>query len=374
MKHIFVILTAIILNVLIFNSGVISYPGYGSGTTDSSGTATSTTLVDDPKITNIFPGEKHFANMRMLTVVGENAEAYWNSDGTKLVLQIHVGDGNCDQIYVMDLETCETELVSTGKGVTTCAYWKYPENDKIIYGSTHLAHNECPKSVERSKGYIWRLHPEYDVFEANPDGTEIKQLTFEPVYDAEATFAHDGSSIIYTSLSTGDLELWTMDPDGSNKKQMTNHLGYDGGAFFSWDGTKIVWRAYYPETDVEKDVYLAGLKENSIRPMPLQIRMMDRDGSNVIQITDNGNANFCPFFMPGDERIIFASNYQGSSIMDFNLWIVDVDGNNLEQLTFYEGFDAFPMFSPDGTKLVFGSNRNQRNDGDTNIFLCDWVD
>ena len=80
---------------------------------------------------------------------------------------------------------------------------------------------------------------------------KIEQLTDTWGYDAEATCAENGSKIVYTSLSSGDLEVWTMNRDGSGKLQLTNRLGYDGGAFFSHDGTKIVWRAYYPETEEE---------------------------------------------------------------------------------------------------------------------------
>ena len=52
------------------------------------------------------------------------------------------------------------------------------------------------------------------------------------------------SQIIFTSLASGDLDIWSMNTDGSGKKQLTNGLGYDGGPVFSRDGKKMVWRAY----------------------------------------------------------------------------------------------------------------------------------
>ena len=67
----------------------------------------------------IFPGEKHFANMKQLTLEGEYAEAYFNSDGTKLIYQGHVGADSCDQMYIIDIESGETDMVSTGDGVCT---------------------------------------------------------------------------------------------------------------------------------------------------------------------------------------------------------------------------------------------------------------
>ena len=37
-------------------------------------------------------GENHFKNLRQLTFSGENAEAYFSSDGKKLIFQAHDGD------------------------------------------------------------------------------------------------------------------------------------------------------------------------------------------------------------------------------------------------------------------------------------------
>ena len=247
----------------------------------------------------IHPGEGHFANMRQLTFEGENAEAYFSADGSKLIFQAHVEEDGCDQIYVMDIETREKTLVSTGGGSTTCSYFQYPDDDKIIYASTHLAGEECPEKYDQSGGFVWTLHPEYDIFRADPDGTNLEQLTDEWGYDAEGTYAHDGSAIVYTSLTGGDLNLWVMNPDGTGKTQVTDRPGYDGGPFFSWDSSKIVWRAFYPETDEDIDAYRDLLADNAIKPGPMQVWVMDADGSNKTQVTDNGKMNFCPFFAPG---------------------------------------------------------------------------
>ncbi len=320
----------------------------------------------------IQPGENHFVNLQQLTFSGENAEAYFSKDGSKLIFQSHDGDSLCDQIYIMDIETREIKMISTGDGVTTCGYFEYPECKNIIYSSTHLGAKECPPKPDFSQGYVWKLYKDYDIFSTSVDDGSIVQLTDSKNYDAEATVSFNGQKIIYTSMSSGDLDLWTMNLDGSNKKQLTNRLGYDGGAFFSYDSKKIIWRAFYPETEQEIINYKRLLIDNSIRPMALQLWMMNSDGTNKKQLTNNNSANFGPYFFPDGKRIIFSSNMNDPNGRDFDLYSIDINGENLKRLTYFEGFDGFPMFSYDGKFLVFASNRNQNKKGDTNIFICEW--
>ncbi len=45
--------------------------------------------------------EKHLRNVRQLSFGGENAEAYFNGDGTQLIFQSKREGRNCDQIYTM---------------------------------------------------------------------------------------------------------------------------------------------------------------------------------------------------------------------------------------------------------------------------------
>jgi Tol biopolymer transport system component len=320
----------------------------------------------------IIEGESHIKNISQLTFSGENAEAYFSPDGKKLIYQSHDGDSLCDQIYIMDIETGNTDLVSNGQGVTTCSFYQYPDTNKIIYSSTYQDDSACPPKPDYSMGYVWKLYPGYDIFSANVNGSNPVRLTSSPTYDAEATYSFDGKKIIYTSLKSGDLELWTMNPDGTNKEQLTDKLGYDGGAFYSHDGSKIIWRAYYPKTEKEISDYKYLLSDNSIGPMALQLWVMNADGSNKKQITNNGSANFGPFFFPKDNKIIFSSNMHDLKRRDFDLYSVNIDGSGLERITYFDGFDGFPMFSPNGKYLVFASNRNQKDRGDTNLFICEW--
>src|SRR5467141_4792826 len=75
--------------------------------------------------------EKHLRNVHQLTFGGQNAEAYFSSDGAKLIFQSSHGDVKCDQIFTMNLDGSDQRMVSTGKGRTQCSYF-YPNGKKIL--------------------------------------------------------------------------------------------------------------------------------------------------------------------------------------------------------------------------------------------------
>lgn len=330
----------------------------------------------------ILTGEKHFKNMRQLTFGGDNAEAYWSFDDSKLVMQSNneAWGLQCDQIFYFDVDKANLKdnmpnLVSTGKGRTTCSYFM-PGDTTIIFGSTHLGGDACPPEPERREDgkYLWPVYSTYDIFVADLKGNIINQLTDEPGYDAEATVSRQGDKIVFTSDRSGDLELYTMDIDGSNVQQVTFELGYDGGAFFSPDGTKLIFRSSRPQTEEEKAEYKQLLSEGLVAPTDMELYICNVDGSDLRKITDLGGANWAPFFHPSGEKVIFSSNHKSHGGFSFNLYMVNLDGTGLEQITYDEVFAAFPMFSNDGKRIVFASNRNNGGTYDTNLFVADWVD
>ncbi|MBT7619610.1 MAG: hypothetical protein HN594_00890 [Flavobacteriales bacterium] len=326
------------------------------------------------------PKEKHLQNIKQLTFGGDNAEAYFSFDDTRLVFQLKNPDIgiDCDQIYVTDWENDNMEkklppMVSTGLGRTTCSYFM-PGDTTVIYASTHLGDDNCPKEPEKREdgAYVWPIYSDFDIFVADLKGNIIKQLTDAPGYDAEATISPQGDKIVFTSDRTGDLELYTMDIDGSNIKQVTFGLGYDGGAFFSPDGTKLIFRSSRPESNEEIKVYKQLLSEGLVKPTEMELFICNTDGSDLTQITNLGNANWAPFFHPSGDKVIFSSNHKSEKGFPFNLFMINIDGTDLEQITFDGVFDAFPMFSYDGKKLVFSSNRNNGGTRATNLFIADW--
>ncbi len=318
------------------------------------------------------PGERRLANVRQLTFGGENAEAYFSADDRQLILQSTHGDMKADQIFVMPAAGGEMKLVSTGKGKCTCA-WFFPDGSRILFASTHLAGDEPPPRPDYSKGYVWAVHDQYDIFTARPDGTDLKKITDGPRYDAEATMNRDGSRIVFTSHREGDLDVYTMKPDGTDVKRLTTEPGYDGGAVFSPDGKKIAYRSFHPQ-GAELEEFRALLADAKVRPSSMELWVMDADGSNRRQVTHLGGANFGPIWHPDGKRILFASNHLDPKGRNFDLFLVGEDGSGLERVTTNETFDGFPMFSHDGRKLVFASNRGGKAHGETNIFVADWVE
>jgi Tol biopolymer transport system component len=317
------------------------------------------------------PGERHLANIRQLTHGGENAEAYFSADGKQLIFQSTRDGRSCDQQFIMDVDGSNVHRVSNGSGKTTCGYF-FAKDSKIFFASTHAADSACPARPDPSKGYVWGLDP-FDIYTANPDGSDLQRLTDYGVYTAEGTLSPDGRTIVFTSLKDGDLDIYTMNVDGGNVRRLTTAAGYDGGPFFSPDGKQIVYRAYHPTDSTELADYRSLLAQHIVRPSKMEIWVMNADGSNQRQITKLGGANFAPFFTPDGKRIIFSSNYRNPRSGNFDLFLVSLDGSGLEQVTTSPEFDGFPQFSPDGRSLVWASNRLAGNPHETNIFIADWV-
>ena len=133
-----------------------------------------TTAAPDDQL--LLPSEKHLRNLKQLTFGGENAEAYFSSDGKQLILQSTRDGRGCDQIYTMNVDGSNVKMISNGEGRTTCSYF-FPGGKRVLYSSTHLGDKQCPPKPDFSRGYVWAVYPTFDVFTAKPDGSDLKQLT-----------------------------------------------------------------------------------------------------------------------------------------------------------------------------------------------------
>ncbi|HSW74007.1 MAG TPA: DPP IV N-terminal domain-containing protein, partial [Candidatus Limnocylindria bacterium] len=238
-------------------------------------------------------------------------ESYFSPDGKTLIFQA-VPLGKTDyQIYSIDLEQGNPRLISTGRGACTCAFFR-PDGEKIIFASSHEAPQTDEANTSTAAGYQkgtskyeWKFTPYMNIYQANPDGTELKALTTGPAYKAECAYSSDGSQIVFASNSSGTMNLYTMQSDGSNVQQITHtNKGYNGGPFFSPDGSKIIYRA-----DYEKQHYL-------------QIYSVDTTTGAIDQLTNNNAVNWAPYWHPNGQVIVFTTSLHGHN--NYELYLLNI--------------------------------------------------
>lgn len=326
------------------------------------------------------PREKHLRNIRQLTFGGQNAEAYWSKDGQWITWQSKQPGFPDEQVFVMRSDGSQKTLMSTGKGRCTCSYLS-PDNKWLYFSSTHERNEGPQESVDMSKGYVWRVNPDFALYRQRlgPKPNTMARMMLQPVikkdgYVAETTISPDGKFLTFTGDWEGDIDIYRADLDGSNIKRLTTEVGYDGGPFVSWNGKAIVYRRGPFENAQDKADYEELHKQNLVRPKRMDLWIMDSWGRHNRQVTHLPGASFAPFIHPDGQRIIFGSNYEDPKQREFDLYMINKNGKGLERITWTPDFDGFPMFSRNGKKVVFASNRHGSVPHETNIFVADWVE
>jgi TolB protein len=313
----------------------------------------------------------HLRNIRQVTHDFVRAgEGYFSPDSKTIVFQAEEKDtGNpFYQIFTRDLATGRVRRVSPGVGKTTCSFFA-PDGKKIIFASTHLdpdakkhyaeeyARREEDRKTRTRRRYLWDFDPHMDVFEANPDGTELRRLTEAPGYDAEGSYSPDGKSIVFCSNRSGpeNLELYIMDKDGKNVRQLTHAPKcYNGGPFFSPDGKRVIFRSDRKEKD------------------RLQLYVINADGSGERALTSDSHwVHWAPYWYKDGRHIVYtAADHSVAGRPNYDLYWMDVDTGKKVRLTFAPGADVLPVFSPDGKKLMWTSNRDGQS---SQLYIADFV-
>ena len=80
------------------------------------------------------------------------------------------------------------------------------------------------------------------------------------------------------------------------------------------------------------------------------IFVMNADGSNQTNITNDGSANFEPSWSPDGTKIIYISSSGGEE----GIYLMNADGSNKNRVYNYDSafmWFAKPVISPNGTKI-----------------------
>lgn len=182
-----------------------------------------------------------------------------------------------------------------------------PDGKKIIFTSTR--------------------NGDLDLYTMNLDGSDVRQITHDLGYDGGAWFSPDSKKIIWrASRPTNDsdvklykelyakglvmptqMEVFIANADGSDAKQIT-HLGKANWApNFTPDGKKIIFASNHEYA----------------RGFPFNLYLINLDGSGMEKISHDGGFDAFPAFSPDGKKFIFSSNRNNGGTHATNLFICD---------------------------------------------------
>lgn len=188
-----------------------------------------------------------------------------------------------------------------------------------------------------------RSNSNYDLWTIGKGDIEAKPLTSDSFYQGQPIAAHDGSFIVFTSDRAGTNQLFRINPDGSNLKQLTFGDSFNNTPDISPDGIWVVYHSYTynPATVSWSDT----------------IWKIPSEGGTPVQLTNY--QSFAPTFSPDGKMIsciITTDNYQGKIAV-----IGADDGKPIKtfEVKFHSHAYNPAYWMPDGKSLIYRNVENQ---------------
>jgi Tol biopolymer transport system component len=144
--------------------------------------------------------------------------------------------------------------------------------------------------------------------------------------------------IAFSSDRDSHLHIFIMNPDGSEVINITQDSFYGWAPLWLPDGKTITYGTF--------------------EEAHLYIYSMHKDGSNKQKILDDSNTNWFPSWSPDGKRICFTSDRDGND----EVYIVNADGTNPVNITNNPASDIYSSWSPDGKRICFTSDRDGNNE------------
>lgn len=217
---------------------------------------------------------------------------------------------------------------------------------------TPVAEQTVLPATRPATATLTRAPTETSLAAAKASPTIAVTLTPEPTATPSPTppliVARSVPSIVYQSREPGDSRWFVhiMNNDGSDRVRLAEgQSGFLSAPSWSPDGSRLT---FVSDLDGNPDIWI-----------------VDLDGSNVVNLTQEEAKDHSPAWSPDGDWIAFASLRDSRY---WELYVMRPDGSDVQRLTWWEdASDLSPSWSPDGTRLAFASKR----DGNWEIYTMD---
>jgi Tol biopolymer transport system component len=177
-----------------------------------------------------------------------------------------------------------------------------------------------------------------EIYSMRMDGSQQVNLSKDPGFsDTSPAWSPDGTKLAFTSERTGDPEIFVMGSDGSGQVNLTNRSrAGDSGPVWAPDGSRI---AFTSDRRGSNDIWVMG-----------------SHGGGLVNLTANSPASDSrPSWSPDGASIAFTADRSG----DDEIWLMAADGSNPLNLTNTPAASDFgPSWAPDADLLAFTSDRS----------------
>ncbi|HVF46994.1 MAG TPA: winged helix-turn-helix domain-containing protein [Pyrinomonadaceae bacterium] len=293
----------------------------------------------------------------------------WSADGTEIVLWTN--QNGKAQIVRAKVEPYPSKLVLSDETAGLSSPRLAPDSRQVLYEArvedrslelrlTDLETNKTRTIFKTAPNYPLdsQLAPAFspdggrivftdraggnsEIFIINADGSNLQNLTNDPLSDSNPVFLPDGNEIIFVRDFYGKSHLYRMNVDGGNQRRVTEKEGYEMAPAFSPDGFYLAF---------------AGDRQNA-DSRGLDIFLLEfNNPANEKRLSARRFHDTSAAFSPDGKRIAFVGGADGNA----EIYLMNSDGAGLLRLTRSKAEETTPQFSKDGKTLIFASNQTGR--------------
>ena len=169
----------------------------------------------------------------------------------------------------------------------------------------------------------------------------------------------EGTQVVYAGAKLGPPRIWVADLAEDTRTPLSPSDAAALHPAYSWDGERVVFcsDAASPHPKVQVEELSRGGRPTRIQQF--HIYSMNRDGTDLRQLTSGNCTDVRPCFSPDGETVLFVSN-RGKRFD--RLWTIPADGGEEPRMLYDEGRAYRPWYSADGAWIYFHDLDDDRHD------------